>query len=198
MSIISQSEALEFQCFIHPNTKIGEGLKHGRFVIIEEDVEFGDNVSVGNFVRIMPGARIGNNVILMDFVKLMPKTKIGNNCKLDDYVNTSGYVEIGNNVRIKRCSMIGQAVRTEDDVWIGSGISTTRIKYPRPAGKEVKKEEWITIKKGAMIGSRAMLLAGVTIGVGAIIGANALITKDCEPDGVYVGAPAKLIRYHSK
>ena len=183
--------------YISDKTKIGANFSFGRFVIIEDDVELGDNVSVGNYTRIMPGTRIGNNVILMDYVKLMPGTVIGNNCKLDDYVNTSGYVEIGNNVRIKRCSMIGQAVRTEDNVWIGSGISTTRIKYPKPAGDEEKKEEWITLKENCMIGSRAMILAGVTVGRGAIIAANALVTKDCEPDGVYIGAPAKWVRKHS-
>ncbi|NQS97033.1 MAG: hypothetical protein HQ591_01120 [candidate division Zixibacteria bacterium] len=183
--------------FINDDVKIGRDFNCGRFVIIEEDVEIGDNVSVGNYTRIMPKTRIGNNVIIMDYVKLMPETVIGNNCKLDDYVNTSGYVQIGNNVRIKRCSMIGQAVRTEDNVWIGSGISTTRIKYPKPSGDEVKKEEWITIKQHAVIGSRSLLLAGITIGEGAVIAAGAVVSKDCEPDGVYIGVPAKLVRYHS-
>ena len=133
----------------------------------------------------------------MDFVKLMPKTVIGNDCKLDDYVKTSGYVQIGNKVRIKRCSMVGQAVRTEDNVWIGSGISTTRIKYVKPTGDEEKKEEWITLKEGCVIGSRALLLAGVTVGKGAIIAAGAIVSKDCEPNGVYIGSPAKLVRYHT-
>ena len=193
-----QNELAEKQSYIHPNTKFGKNFQVGRFVIIEDDVEFGDDVSIGNFVRILPGARIGNNVIIMDFVKFMPNTVIGNNCKIDDYVNTSGYVKIGNNVRIKRCSMIGQAVQTEDNVWIGSGISTTRIKYPRPSGDEIKKEEWVTLKSGCVIGSRALLLAGITVGEGAIVAAGATVTKDCEPYGVYIGAPARLVRRHEK
>jgi len=181
--------------YIHENVKMGENFRCGRFVMIEEDVEIGDNVEVGNFVRIMPGTRIGNGVQLMDYVKLMPGTLIGNNCKLDDYVNTSGYVEIGNNVRIKRCSMIGQAVRIEDDVWVGSHITTTRIKYPKVIQEEAEAEEWITLKKGSMIGSAALVLAGTTVGEGAVVAAGAIVSKDCEPNGIYIGCPAKLVRH---
>jgi acetyltransferase-like isoleucine patch superfamily enzyme len=131
----------------------------------------------------------------MDYVKLMPDTKIGNNCKLDDYVNTSGYVEIGNNVRVKRCTMIGQAVRTEDDVWIGSHVTTTRIKYPKAISEEEEKEEWIVLKKGCVIGSAVLVLAGTTVGERAVIAAGATVTRDAEPYGIYIGSPARLVRY---
>ena len=181
-------------CFIDKNTKIGKDFHYGKFNIIEENVSIGDNVSLGNYVRIMPNTTIGNNVELMDYVKLMPGTIIGNDCKLDDYVNTSGYVEIGNNVRIKRCSMIGQATKIEDNVWIGSHITTTRIKYPKVVKGEEEYEEWIHFKKGCMIGSSAVVLAGTTVGEGAVVAAGAIVSKDCKPYGVYIGCPAKLVR----
>jgi len=116
---------------ISKDLKHGKQFRIGRFCDVQYDVIMGSNVVVGDYTKIMPHTRIGDNTEIMDYVKLMPGTIIGNNCKLDDYVNTSGYVEIGNNVRIKRCSMIGQAVRIEDDVWIGSHVTTTRIKYPK-------------------------------------------------------------------
>lgn len=171
--------------------KHGKNFKMGKFCIIKEDVIVGDDVTIGDYVKIMPGTRIGDNTMIMDYVKLMPNTVIGNNCKLDDYVNTSGYVKIGNNIRIKRCSMIGQAVEIEDGAWIGSCVTTTRLKNPLDKNC---KEEWIVVKKGAMIGSKSLLLAGVTIGEGAVVAAGATISKDCEPYGVYIGVPAKLTR----
>lgn len=179
---------------ISDDFKHGVNFKIGRFCHIDTDVVVGDNVSIGDYTKIMSGARIGNNTLLMDYVKLMPDTVIGDDCKLDDYVNTSGYVKIGNRVRIKRCSMIGQAVEAEDDVWIGSHVTTTRIKYPKPSAGEEMKEEWIVLKQKSMIGSHALLLAGITVGENAVVGAGAVVTKDCEPNGVYVGFPAKLIR----
>jgi acetyltransferase-like isoleucine patch superfamily enzyme len=166
-------ELKDKQCFIDDSAEIGSNFRFGRFIIIEEDVQIGMNVELGNFVRIMPGTRIGNNVTIMDYVKLMPGTIIGNNCKLDDYVNTSGYVEIG------------------------SGVATTRIKYPKVVAEEQEKEEWIVLKKGCMVGSRALLLAGTTVGEGAVVAAGAIVTKDCEPYGVYIGCPAKLARSRS-
>ena len=180
--------------------RIADDFKHGvnfnigRFCHIDTDVVVGNNVSIGDYTKIMPGTRIGNNTLLMDYVKLMPKTVIGDDCKFDDYVNTSGYVKIGNRVRIKRCSMIGQAVEAEDDVWIGSHVTTTRIKYPKPIGNEEMKEEWIVFKKNCMIGSKALILAGTTVGESAVVGAGSVVTRDCEPFGIYVGSPAKLIR----
>jgi maltose O-acetyltransferase len=44
------------------------------------------------------------------------------------------------------------------------------------------------------IGTRVMIMPGVTIGEGTIIGAGALVTKDCEPGALYVGVPARRVR----
>jgi maltose O-acetyltransferase len=44
------------------------------------------------------------------------------------------------------------------------------------------------------IGTRVMVMPGVTIGEGTIIGAGALVTKDCDPGAVYIGVPAKRVR----
>jgi len=181
------------RCFISKNANIGLGFKCGAGTIVD-NATIGENVTIGRFSIIESDVVIGNNCIIMDYVKLMPGTRIGNNCKLDDYVNTSGYCEIGNNVRIKRCSMIGQATRIEDDVWIGSHITTTRIKYPRAMNEETEQEEWVIIKHGSIIGSAATLLAGVTIGENAVVGAGSVVSKDCDPYGIYIGCPAKLMR----
>ena len=169
-----------------------------RYSIIHPETKIGTNVFIGNFCKIMNDVTIGSNVFIMDFVKLMPGTVIGNNVKLDDYVNTSGYVKIGNNVRIKRCTMIGQACKIEDNVWIGSHVTTTRMKFPKAINDEVSEEKWVLIKSGAVIGSHSLILAGVTIGEHAFVGAGAIISKNCEPYGVYVGDHARLIRYRKE
>lgn len=45
------------------------------------------------------------------------------------------------------------------------------------------------------IGSKATILGGVHIGDGAIIGANAVVTKDVPPYTIAVGNPARIISY---
>ncbi len=53
----------------------------------------------------------------------------------------------------------------------------------------------ISVGNDVWIGRNVKIFNGVKIGDGCVIGAESLVTKDCEPFGVYVGTPAKLIRY---
>lgn len=52
----------------------------------------------------------------------------------------------------------------------------------------------IIVESGCWIGANVTILPGVTIGHGCIVGAGSLVTKDCMPNGLYVGSPAKRIR----
>ncbi len=65
-------------------------------------------------------------------------------------------------------------------------------------GKMQSDEDWEVIptfvKKGASIGSSATILAGVTIGENAIIGAGAVVTKDVPPSSIVAGNPARVLR----
>ena len=56
----------------------------------------------------------------------------------------------------------------------------------------------VIIKKGARIGARVLILAGVTIGEGSVIGAGAVVVKDIPAHCVAVGIPAKPIRYFNQ
>ena len=61
----------------------------------------------------------------------------------------------------------------------------------RRAGKA--KNGSVTVGDGTWIGARAVVLPGVKIGAGCDIAAGALVTRDCEPDGLYVGSPARRV-----
>lgn len=62
----------------------------------------------------------------------------------------------------------------------------------RRAGKHVDAP--IIVGSGSWIGAGATILPGVTIGDGAVIAAGAVVTADCEPNAVYGGVPARLLR----
>ena len=53
----------------------------------------------------------------------------------------------------------------------------------------------VTIGNDVWIGTRAMIMGGVTIGDGAVIGAGAIVTKDVPPYAIVAGVPARIIRY---
>jgi acetyltransferase-like isoleucine patch superfamily enzyme len=50
------------------------------------------------------------------------------------------------------------------------------------------------VKKGASIGSGSTILANVTIGEKAIVGAGSVVTKDAPPGSIVAGNPAKILR----
>lgn len=52
----------------------------------------------------------------------------------------------------------------------------------------------VKIGKGCWLGARVMVLPGVTIGEGCVIAAGAVVTGNCEPNGLYAGVPARRIR----
>lgn len=52
----------------------------------------------------------------------------------------------------------------------------------------------VTIGDGAWIGARAVLMPGVTVGEGAVVAAGAVVTRSCEPGGLYGGVPARKLK----
>lgn len=155
---------------IHKSFKYGNNLKLGDFCIIEEDVIVGDNVDIQNYVLLKKG------------------TIIGDNCYVDSYFRASGDNKIGNNVTLRFGSTIARKVFVEDGVFISPNVMTV---YSLPDGS---KSAGTYIKKGAFIGTAAVLAPNITIEEGCIIGANAFVNKSCIERGIYVGNPAKMLR----
>jgi maltose O-acetyltransferase len=52
----------------------------------------------------------------------------------------------------------------------------------------------IVVEDGCWLGVRAVVLPGVTVGTGCIVAAGAVVTRDCEPQGMYAGVPARRVR----
>lgn len=52
----------------------------------------------------------------------------------------------------------------------------------------------VDIGDGCWVGARAILLPGVRVGPGCVIAAGAVVTRDCQPNGLYAGNPAVRTR----
>lgn len=55
----------------------------------------------------------------------------------------------------------------------------------------------VRVKKGAWLGQNVVVCPGVTIGTGAVIGANSVVTRDIPDFAVAVGAPARVVKTYS-
>jgi len=52
----------------------------------------------------------------------------------------------------------------------------------------------VTVGDGVWVGAGSVILPGIEIAAGCVIGAGAVVTRSTEPNGLYVGAPARRLR----
>lgn len=122
------------------------------------------------------GTRIGT------FVEIQKKAAVGKNCKISSH------------------SFICEGVTLEDGVFIGHGVMFTNDLCPRAVNADgglQSESDWVVVptlvKCRASIGSNATILAGVTIGEAAQVGAGAVVTKDVPDYAIVAGVPARVI-----
>jgi UDP-2-acetamido-3-amino-2,3-dideoxy-glucuronate N-acetyltransferase len=150
--------------------------------LITPDVKFGRDVKIYDFVNLY-GCEIGDNSRVGTFVEVQKGARIGKNCKISSH------------------TFICEGVTIEDNVFIGHNVTFINDLYPRATTREGElqtESDWecrpILVKKGASIGSSVTLLAGVTVGENAIVGAGSVVTRDVPPNTVVAGNPAKILR----
>lgn len=154
----------------------------GQFCLIAPDVKLGRDVSIYNFVNLY-GCEIGDGSRIGSFVEIQKGARIGRNCKISSH------------------SFICEGVTIEDEVFVGHNVTFINDKYPRATsanGSLQTAADWRVIptlvKKGASIGSGAILLCGVTIGEGAMVGAGAIVTADVAAGATVAGSPARMVQ----
>ncbi len=155
---------------VSPKFIYGKGLKFGYFNVIGK-------------------ARVGDYCEICNFVLLKDYTKIGNNCFVDSYVLSSGSCEIGDRVIMRYRTVIARNVIVHEDVFFTAGVKTIFLDHKRKATPLP-----LIIERGCYFGDNCILMGGISIRENCIIGAGAFVNKNTQPDGVYVGTPARRIR----
>ncbi len=157
-------------------------------------------MSAPDFRSIAPDVKLGQGVKLAQFVNLYG-CEIGDETKLGTFVEVQKNAKIGKRCKISSHSFVCEGVTIEDNVFIGHGVMFTNDIYPRATaeGGELQTEkDWVVeptlVKKGASIGTNATILARITIGENAIVGAGSVVTKDVPDNAVVAGNPARVKR----
>jgi Acetyltransferase (isoleucine patch superfamily) len=137
---------------------------------------------------------IGEDTSVWQFVVILPGARIGKNCNINALVFIENDVLIGDNVTIKSGVQIWDGVRIADNVFVGPNVTFTNDVFPRSKVRPVSFTETF-IDHHASIGANATIVAGISIGAYALIGAGAVVTKNVPPHGLVYGNPARLHGY---
>jgi acetyltransferase-like isoleucine patch superfamily enzyme len=152
------------------------------FLCIAPDVKLGREVKFSKFINLY-GCEIGDETKVGAFVEVQKNAKIGQRCKISSH------------------TFICEGVTVEDDVFIGHSVTFINDTYPRattPGGALQTEKDWkvepTLVKRGASIGSGSTILARVTVGENAIVGAGSMVTKDVPASTIVAGNPARFLR----
>jgi bifunctional UDP-N-acetylglucosamine pyrophosphorylase/glucosamine-1-phosphate N-acetyltransferase len=153
--------------------------KLGRDVTVEPHVVFGPGVKIADGATIhafshIEGAIIGVKASIGPFARIRPGTRLADKTKVGNFVELKK-AEIGEGAKVNHLSYVGDA-SVGAKANIGAGTITCNYdgfgKYRTQIGE------------GAFIGSNTALVAPVTVGDRAIVGAGSVITRDVEADSL--------------
>ena len=181
--------------YLNADTKIG------RDVVIHPHVVFGPGVTIADGVEIrsfshLEGVEIKNNATVGPFARLRPGSVIGENAHVGNFVELKK-TTLAKGAKVNHLSYVGDA-----QVGAGANIGAGTI----TCNYDGTHKHNTTIGDNAFIGSNSSLVAPVTIGNGAIVGAGSVITEDVPDDALALArAPqvtksgvAKVVRERQK
>ncbi|MTJ80796.1 MAG: bifunctional UDP-N-acetylglucosamine diphosphorylase/glucosamine-1-phosphate N-acetyltransferase GlmU [Telmatospirillum sp.] len=153
--------------FLCHDTRLGRDVVIGPQVVFGPGVTVGDNVEIRAFSH-LEGATVADGAIIGPFARLRPGAEIGSGAHVGNFVEIKkAVVETG--AKVNHLTYIGDA-RIGAKANIGAGTITCNYdgfgKYRTDIGA------------GAFIGSNSSLVAPVTVGDGAIVGAGSVVTRD--------------------
>jgi bifunctional UDP-N-acetylglucosamine pyrophosphorylase/glucosamine-1-phosphate N-acetyltransferase len=155
----------------------------GRDTVVEPNVVFGPGVRIGERATIrafshLEGAEVSAGAEIGPYARLRPGAEIGEGAK------------VGNFVEVKKRGWARAPRPTTCPISAMPRSARRRTSAPAPSPAIMTASASTDgDRRGAFIGSNSALVAPVTIGAGAIVGAGAVVTKDVAPDALALVRP---------
>jgi acetyltransferase-like isoleucine patch superfamily enzyme len=151
---------------------------------------------------VSPRATLGPGTKVWHQAQVRENATLGSNCIIGKGVYVDFGVQIGHNVKIQNGSSVYHGVTLESGVFVGPHVVFTNDRLPRavnPDGTLKNEADWevatTLVREGASVGAGTVVVAGVTIGRWALIGAGSVVTRDVPDYGLVYGNPARLHGY---
>ncbi len=157
-------------------------------------------VRVAPSAVVSPHATIGEDVVVWEFTQVREGAEIGRRTSIGSHTYVDRDVVIGAHCKIQSGALLFKGTVVEDGVFIGPGAVVTNDRVPRainPDGTLKSGDDWsiseTRIGRGASLGARSTLIAGVEVGAFALVAAGAVVTRDVPPHALVAGVPARVV-----
>ncbi|WP_337995814.1 bifunctional UDP-N-acetylglucosamine diphosphorylase/glucosamine-1-phosphate N-acetyltransferase GlmU [Oleispirillum naphthae] len=169
--------------YFSADTRLGRDVVIDPFVVFGPGVSIGDDVTIKSFCH-FENAQVAAGAILGPYARLRPGAEIGPGAHIGNFVEIKkSRVEEG--AKVNHLTYIGDA-RVGAGANVGAGTITCNY--------DGFTKSFTDIGAGAFIGSNTSLVAPVTVGDGAIVGAGSVVTHEVPADALAVTrAPQKTL-----
>ncbi|SFU49668.1 bifunctional UDP-N-acetylglucosamine diphosphorylase/glucosamine-1-phosphate N-acetyltransferase GlmU [Halomonas korlensis] len=157
---------IDVGCVFEGNVELGEGVRIGPYCVIRDSHVGAESVIESHSV--LDGAVVAGRNHVGPFARLRPGSRLAVGAKIGNFVETKN-VEVGEGSKINHLSYVGDA-RLGRNVNLGAGTITCNYDGANKHRTEIDDE--------AFIGSNTALVAPVSVGKGATVGAGSTISKD--------------------
>ncbi|MBY0588268.1 N-acetyltransferase [bacterium] len=140
---------------------------------------------------IVESNRVGSGTRIWAFAHVAAGAIVGRDCNICDHTFLEKGSVVGDRVTLKCGVYLWNGVVIEDDVFIGPNVSFCNDPYPR-SKIHLSVHPRTFIRRGASIGSGAVILPGVEIGAYCMIGAGAIVTESIPAFSLAYGNPARV------
>lgn len=178
-------------CIIEENVFIGKKLIPE---IKCSKTKIGNNALIRSGTIIYCGNKIGDNFRTGHNVLIRHNNMIRDNVSIGSGTEIAFETLIEDNVRIHSGAFIPEFTILRKGCWVGPRTVITNSRYPLSKDSKYKLQP-VEIMENVKIGANATILPGIKIRKNSIIGAGSVVTKDVPENSVYVGSPAKFLRY---
>ncbi len=153
--------------FLSADTRIGRDVVIGPNVVMGTGVEIADKVEIRAFCH-LEQAKVDEGALIGPYARLRPGTLVGGGAHIGNFVELKN-TEVGRGAKINHLSYIGDA-SVGSKANVGAGTITCNYDGFRKHHTKIGAE--------AFVGSNSALVAPVSIGDGAYVGAGSVITTD--------------------
>lgn len=206
--IVEGKGKIEFGQKSHLQHMVNLGVWEGSFLKVGDNSLFENQSTI--LVAEKSNLEIGHQFKLGEKARLFVNNqwKFGNDVKIETHCaifarepNHFGILNIGDGTHIGDHTIIDMVADVTIGKEVAVGPNCTIYTHDhiysdldRPAWKGGLTKSATCIEDGAWIGSGVTILPGVTIGQRAVIAAGSVVTKSVDPNCIYAGIPAKLIK----